>query len=201
VAFPPTPAPPVTLGGGGGGGPNNNRRKLWEWNYLLSFFAPTSRRARRRKHLVPYMEWVGAFGVIQRLLARAYDEAIADYAAAGNPVPPVYGSLLRVALNAYLIPEVRAWLAANPGVEDPKQVLDFILKKLDELLSNEEKLKDIISKYLKRFGIAPDMLGLYLKVTKEIIPKIKEYLPKVFQELNELVAKAAQMARGATATA
>ena len=138
-------------------------------------------RRRRRRSPVPFMEWLHAFSIAQKLVAEAYDKL------AEQPGPWAslfgFGAVFRIALNKVLLPRLRNALAANPGVETPEQIREILVKALEEV--KPEELRSAIAS----LGVKPEELDKYVDAAAEMLTKIKEYL----------AAKAAAPAAAATA--
>lgn len=179
--------------------PTGRKISLWEWARTLQAITPTRRRRRIRRHPVPFLEWLGTFAVLNRIVAEAYFRAAEKYMAEGGEIPEAFGAVLRIALNAYLLPELRRYLAEHPGIESPEEVTRVIQEKLDEILRNYEKFKEKLTEVAGRLGMPKDLVEKYIEAARAVIEKMKEVIPEVVREMMELVSKVT--AKSATARA
>jgi len=124
--------------------------------------------ARRRKRSpVPFMEWLTAFSLAQKMVARAYDEVAAEK-------PPAlfgFGAILRLAVNHVMLPVLRKKLAENPGIETPEEIAKFVMEALDAV--TEERVRA----FLKTLGIKD--VDKYTAAIMEYLRLIKEKLPEI----------------------
>ena len=158
--------------------------RVRQWMALLEQIVPAPRR-RKRKHVVPFAEWVSSFAFAQNVVARAYNKAI-EY------VPPTeiadlhfLGIVIRTAINKYLLPKIRAYEATHKGIESPEEIGKLIIETIDELLKDEKALRDAIERAAIAFGISKDKIDKYVEVAKKILPKMREIVEMSVKQLLE----------------
>ncbi len=162
---------------------------LKQWINLIHEIVPAPRR-RKRKHVVPFAQWTGTFAFAQTVVAKAYDLAV-------QYIPPTelanvdyLGAVLRVAINKYLLPKLRAYEATHKGIESPEEIGKLIVETIDELLKDEAKLRDVIERAVIALGVPKEEAPKYVELAKKLLPKMREYVTNIIKQLLERIKTA-----------
>ena len=158
--------------------------RVRQWMNLLEQIVPAPRR-RKRKHVVPFAEWVGSFAFAQNVVARAYNKAVEYIPPAEVAEVPFLGIIIRTAINKYLLPKIRAYEATHKGIESPDEIGKLIIETIDELVKDEAKLRDAIERAVVAFGAPKELIDKYVELAKKLLPKMREVVETSVKQLLE----------------
>jgi len=130
---------------------------------------------------VPWSEWTFAFAVYNKAVIKAIkDPDVYRYV----QTLPGKSNILRIPLNAVVLPKLRQMLAAKPGVETPDEIARMIVQAVESVSPSE--LQDAVTMiYKKLFGTEPppEVLDAVTRAFQELRAKLPEYVQKALHEV------------------
>jgi len=142
---------------------------------LASYYNIVKKIVSKKEHAVPVVQWWGTFALFNHITGKAISYAIKVFPE-GVEKPQFLGAVLRFVINRKVLSEIRDYLAKHPGIENPDEVANLIIRKIDELLADEKALEQMLRDELAKLGVPETEVPKYLEALRIALPKIKEYI-------------------------